>query len=119
LLALLAGLVGACGQEGPSSESNGSASDGDSAGGGSASHGKFQGVAASYEVAQSELEFYRGEFYHYANNFSLPESGTYTLRAALNPPEFRRHETEDSVGKVSTEPVTVEFENVEIRTGEK
>jgi hypothetical protein len=29
------------------------------------------------EVVESKLlEFYRGEFYHYANNFSLPGSGT-------------------------------------------
>jgi hypothetical protein len=69
------------------------------------------------EVESKPLELYRGQFYHYANNFSLPGSGTYTLRAALNPPEFRRHETEEeSAGKVFTEPVTVEFENVEIRT---
>lgn len=203
---VLAVFAGACGQEGSSSDSDksaskgGSASGGSASGGGSAGHDKFEGVVASYEVAQSEideeggekeageyrvgyivepaegwwegpptnltwrdpaagetnhieilpfeagsgllvpnmegtltvlddsgeeveskpLEFYRGEFYHYANNFSLPESGTYTLRAVLNPPEFRRHETEEeSEGKVFTEPVTVEFQNVEISTEEE
>ena len=71
------------------------------------------------EVESNPLELYRGEFYHYANNFSLPESGAYTLRAELNPPGFRRHETdEESGGKVFTEAVTVEFEDVEISTEE-
>lgn len=60
---------------------------------------------------------YRGEFYHYANNLGIPESGTYTLRAELDPPAFNRHEV-DGEGKVFTEPVTVEFENVEIDTKE-
>jgi len=66
------------------------------------------------EIQSKPLEFYRGEFYHYANNFSLPESGTYTLRAELNPPGFRRHGTEEGEGKVFTEAVTAEFDNVEI-----
>ena len=66
------------------------------------------------EIESKPLEFYRGEFYHYANNFSLPESGTYTLRAELNPPGFRRHGTEEGEGKVFTEAVTAEFDNVEI-----
>jgi len=33
------------------------------------------------EIDSKPLVFYRGEFYHYANNFSLPGSATYTLRA--------------------------------------
>ncbi len=70
------------------------------------------------EVESKPLDFYRGEFYHYANNFSLPESGTYTLRVELSPPEFNRYETEEVEGKALTEPVTVELENVEINTEE-
>ncbi len=68
------------------------------------------------EVDSKPLQFYRGEFYHYANNFSLPGSGAYTLRAEMQPPTFLRHETEDKEGKVLTEPIEVEFENVEIST---
>lgn len=71
------------------------------------------------EVESKPLDFYRGEFYHYANNFSLPQSGTYALRAELIPPEFKRHGDEEGEGKVFTEPVTVEFENVEINTEEE
>jgi Fe2+ transport protein len=71
------------------------------------------------EVDSKPLVFYRGEFYHSANNFSLPGSGTYTLRAELEPPPFRHHETEERQGRVFTEPVTVEFENVEISTEEE
>ena len=64
------------------------------------------------EIDTKPLRFYRGEFYHYANNFSLPESGTYTLRAEIAPPTFLRHETEEAEGKVFTEPVMAEFEIV-------
>lgn len=70
------------------------------------------------EVASNPLEFYYSKFYHYANNFSLPESGEYTLEAEISPPTFRRHGSEDGEGKVFPEPVTVKFENVEINTEE-
>jgi hypothetical protein len=70
------------------------------------------------EVDSQPLYLYYAEFYHYANNFSIPESGTYTLRAELEPPDFNRHGDEDGEGRVFTEPVTVEFENVEISTEE-
>jgi hypothetical protein len=53
---------------------------------------------------------------HYANNFSLPESGAYTLRAEMQSPTFLRHETEEKEGRVLTEPIVVEFENVNIST---
>ena len=68
------------------------------------------------EVDSKPLRFYRGEFYHYANNFSLPGSGAYTLRAEIAPPTFLRHETDEAQGRVFTDPVTAEFENVEIDT---
>jgi Fe2+ transport protein len=68
------------------------------------------------EVDRKPLQFYRGEFYHYANNFSLPQSGPYTLRAEMQPPTFLRHETEVREGRVLTQPISVEFENVEIDT---
>jgi hypothetical protein len=71
------------------------------------------------EVDSKPLVFYRGEFYHYANNFSLAGSATYTLRAELEPPNFRRHETEERQRRVFSEPVTVEFENVDISTEEE
>lgn len=69
------------------------------------------------EVAEQDLDFYWSEFLHYANNFSLPQSGSYTLRAELQSPDFPRHGSEDGEGKVFTESVTVEFENVTIDTG--
>lgn len=69
------------------------------------------------KVASRPLEFYYAEFYHYANNFALPESGTYTLRAELRPPDFRRHGDASGKGKKFTKPLTVEFENVEIEAG--
>jgi Fe2+ transport protein len=71
---------------------------------------------AGEEVDSKPLQFYRGEFYHYANNFSLPQSGPYALRAEMQPPTFLRHETEVREGRVLTEPISVEFKNVEIDT---
>jgi hypothetical protein len=71
------------------------------------------------EVDSKPLSFYRGEFYHYANNFSLPESGAYTLRAEIAPPTFLRHETDAAKGKVFTEPVTATFDDVYINTEEE
>src|SRR5215217_681978 len=71
------------------------------------------------EVDSNPLVFFRGGFYHYANNFSFPGSGTYILRAELEPPLFWRHETEEKQGRVYAEPVTVEFENVEISAEEE
>lgn len=70
------------------------------------------------EVESKKLNFYYAEFYHYANNFSLPRSGEYTLQAKIEPPTFLRHGSEDGEGKVYTDPVTVEFEGVEIDTEE-
>lgn len=68
------------------------------------------------EVASQPLEFYYAEFYHYANNFSLPESGSYTLRAELEPPPFRRHGDEDGEGRVYENRAVATFEEVEIST---
>jgi hypothetical protein len=42
-------------------------------------------------VARKRLAFYHAEFFHYAENFALPESGRYTLRATIGAPAFRRH----------------------------
>ena len=69
-------------------------------------------------VKSKPLEFYRGEFYHYVNNFSLPGRGKYTLRAEIEPSTFVRHGTEEGKGRVLTEPVVVEFETLEIDTEE-
>lgn len=42
-------------------------------------------------VDKQKLNFYHSEFFHYANNFSVPEPGSYTLRATLGAPTFLRH----------------------------
>lgn len=68
------------------------------------------------EVESQPLEFYYAEFYHYANNFSLPESGAYTLRAVLNPPDFRRHGDEEGEGRVYENRAVATFEDVQIET---
>lgn len=67
------------------------------------------------EVDKKPLNFYYSEFYHYANNFNIPQSGKYILKAELTPPAFPRHGSESGEGKVFTKPATVQFENVDIK----
>lgn len=64
-------------------------------------------------VDEKELMFFNAEFFHYANNFSIPAEGDYTLRATLQPPEFTRHG--ESLEELTLlEPVTVDFEDVRL-----
>lgn len=46
------------------------------------------------EVDSDPLQLKRGEFYHSANDVSLPERGTYTLKAKMQPRAFLQHRTE-------------------------
>ncbi|TDL38129.1 iron transporter [Kocuria rosea] len=64
-------------------------------------------------VDEKELMFFHAEFFHYANNFSIPAEGDYTLRATVQPPEFTRHG--ESLEELTLlEPVTVTFENIHL-----
>jgi hypothetical protein len=76
--------------------------------------GRLTVVEVAGEGDNQPVRLYHAELYHYANNFSVPEDGTYTLKAELQPPDFNRHGDEDGGGGVFTEAVTVMFENVEI-----
>ncbi|KLL09933.1 MULTISPECIES: hypothetical protein [Protofrankia] len=42
-------------------------------------------------VDEKALNFYYAEFFHYANNFTVPQDGSYTLRATVGIPTFFRH----------------------------
>lgn len=64
-------------------------------------------------VQKLQLNFYYSTFYHYANNFTVPEDGTYTLRATLGVPAFNRH-GEESETPALVKGTTVEFTNVEL-----
>lgn len=64
-------------------------------------------------VDRKPLRFFYAEFFHYANNFSIPEPGSYTLRARIEPPTFLRH-GEESEGPALTEGAEVSFEGVEL-----
>jgi hypothetical protein len=46
------------------------------------------------KVDSEPLQLNRGEFYHSANDVSLPERGTYTLKAKMQPRAFLQHRTE-------------------------
>lgn len=69
--------------------------------------------AAGQVVEEQDLEFYYSTFFHYANNFEVPEAGNYTLRATLGAPGFRRH-GDEADGPALAEGVTVEFDDVEL-----
>jgi hypothetical protein len=64
-------------------------------------------------VQEQDLNFYYSTFFHYANNFSVPEAGTYTLRATLGAPTFNRH-GDEADGPALEEGATVEFADVEL-----
>ena len=64
-------------------------------------------------VEAKSLNFYYAEFFHYANNFSIPAPGRYTLRAKLDAPTFPRHGESTDTPPLSS-GVTVEFRNVEL-----
>ena len=64
-------------------------------------------------VQEQKLNFYYSTFFHYANNFSIPDPGEYTLRATIDAPSFNRH-GEESDGPALAEGVTAEFDGVEL-----
>jgi hypothetical protein len=64
-------------------------------------------------VAKQKLNFYGSTFFHYANNFSIAEAGTYTIKATLEAPTFPWHGAEDEAPALSDGAV-VEFDGVEL-----
>ncbi len=71
-------------------------------------------VNADGEVVDSrELHFLHSTFFHYANNFHVPEAGTYSLRVSLQAPDFYRHGEAGEAPPLG-EPATVTFEDVEL-----
>lgn len=76
---------------------------------------RLEVVDARGQVVQAQdLNFYHAEFFHYANNFSIPTAGKHTLRATLQPPTFLRHGASDETPALN-EPVTATFANVELK----
>lgn len=69
--------------------------------------------SAGTVVDAKDLISLYGEFFHYAHNFAVPNAGTYTLRAILEPPTFGRH-GEQADGPKLAKGATVEFEDVQL-----
>lgn len=67
-------------------------------------------------VQAQDLNFYHSTFFPYANNFSIPQAGTYTLRATLQPPAFLRHGASDEQQPSLSKPVAVTFADVALKT---
>jgi hypothetical protein len=63
-------------------------------------------------VEKQKLNFYYSTFYHYANNFHVAKEGTYSLRASIGSPGFRRH-GERTEPPALSKGVSVTFKNVE------
>lgn len=78
-------------------------------------------LGADGKVIQAQnLNFYWSDFAHYANNFAVPASGRYTLRATrgLGTPTFLRHDHSGQDGApMLAKGTTVEFTDVEIDPG--
>jgi hypothetical protein len=55
--------------------------------------------------------------HHYGRNWALPGDGRYSIRVAIEPPDFMRHDRVN--GGRFTQPVSVVFSDVRIRTGQK
>ncbi len=55
--------------------------------------------------------------YHYGRNWTVPGDGSYNLKIRIEPPEFPRHDKKN--GKRFLEPVEVEFDSIQIKTGRK
>jgi hypothetical protein len=64
-------------------------------------------------VAKDRLSFYGSTFFHYANNFSIAEAGSYTIKATLKAPTFPWHGADDEAPALSDGAV-VEFADVEL-----
>lgn len=73
--------------------------------------------AQGKRVARKALAPYYAEFFHYANNFSIPKAGDYRLRATIGPPDLRRH-GEEREGPALAGGVQVEFEDVRLEPKE-
>lgn len=75
---------------------------------------RLEVIDASGAVVDSQqLNFYYSTFFHYANNFRVPQPGSYTLRATLEPPQFFRHGEADQPAPLA-EGATVTFTGVEL-----
>lgn len=55
--------------------------------------------------------------YHYGRNWRVPETGNYRLRVQADIPPWRRYGRE--AGRRFTQPVEVEFDDVNVQTGQK
>lgn len=73
--------------------------------------------AQGERVARKPLRPYYPEFFHYADNFSIPDAGEYRLRARIQPPDLRRH-GEEREDPALADGAEVEFENVRLEPQE-
>jgi uncharacterized protein involved in high-affinity Fe2+ transport len=70
------------------------------------------------EIGTHQQPFlWRPTLYHYGRDWRLPGDGEYRLRIRIEPPIFPRHDKTN--GKRYSQPVEVEFPNVQIKTGRK
>lgn len=69
--------------------------------------------ASGRGVGSHDLPFlWHPSLYHYGANIRVPGSGTYTLRARIQPPTYSRHDRVN--GRRFIEVVTAEFDRVQL-----
>ena len=69
------------------------------------------------EVGPVEVPFvWHPGLHHYGVNLSVPDDGEYTIKIHVEPPTFPRHD--ETNGDRYGESIDVEFEGVEIETGQ-
>ncbi|MDQ3764438.1 MAG: hypothetical protein M3460_23615 [Actinomycetota bacterium] len=75
---------------------------------------RLEVIDASGAVIDAQpLNFYYSTFFHFANNFRVPQPGTYTLRATLGVPQFNRHAEAGQPAPLA-EGATVTFTGVKL-----
>lgn len=74
--------------------------------------------SAGREVGTHQQPFiWHPWLFHYGRNWTVPGDGEYILRVRVDAPDFMRHDKIN--GKRFINPVVVEFDGVEIETGQK
>ena len=69
------------------------------------------------EVGPVEVPYvWHPGLHHYGTNLEVPGDGTYTIRVHIEPPTFHRHD--ETNGDRYGESVDVEFEGVDVETGQ-
>jgi len=80
-------------------------------------HATIIAADGSYAGTHRQPFLWHPWLYHYGRNWTLPGSGTYTIRVHIDPADFPRHDKTN--GARFVKHTDVEFADVMIQTGQK